>query len=174
MNCIIDIGDGVKSVGVFYAPGGIKVVKAMIEHRYDPLTMWFLLGCARSTYKTVLVVYLQSASGSFHDMRYTVTEEFAQATIKHITKQVFDHQTYVSKILDCDDLNDAFWHECAADADDVAKHEATHDFIKNNKNDLEADKTAADTSDKANTAANTAASSNDVDDYSDMPPLVSP
>ena len=144
MNSVIDIGDGSTSVGIVYASGGIKMVKASIERQYEPLSMWFLLGCTRSSYKTVLVVYVQADTGidKFHNSRYNVTEEFAQNAIKHITKQVLDINEKTRHCLDEDNLNDAFWHDCTAHCSGFEGFEP-----------MKTDKT-------------------DDADYSDMPPLV--
>jgi hypothetical protein len=85
-------------------------------------------------------------------MRYTVSEDFAQATIKHITKQVFDHNSKMSKIFHDvnDDLNDAFWDDCATLAKNDDKCKSCSNGVDSNDID-----------------------SNDVD-YSDMPPLIHP
>lgn len=169
MNNIIDIGDGTTSVGVFYASGGIKIVKASIERQYEPLSMWFLLGCTRSRYRTILVVYIQAATGidKFHNSRHTVTEEFAQNAIKHITKQIMDIDTKVC--LD-DNLNDAFWHDCTVNSSCSENIENNIGHITENDNDkknmtdkVTSELIAESINDKTDSTSN---------DYSDMPPLV--
>ena len=162
MNTVIDIGDGETSLGIVYASGGIKMVKASLERQYEPLSMWFLLGCSRSNFKTILVVYVQSAYGldKIHESRYAVSEAFGLQAIKHITKQVVDYQ---KKILDDDDnLNDAFWHDCTA-------HCSGFEAM----NISEEAKAEADKADEAADGAEAAEAAEANDNFDDMPGLVS-
>jgi hypothetical protein len=109
MNKTIDIGDGLKSIGFIHVADGIKSIKVSIEKSHEPLTLWYFIGCSRGASKFTLIVNIQTA-GVYHDLRYNVSENFAEACLAHITKQVKDHNNFLTDLctFNCGELDIAF------------------------------------------------------------------